>query len=44
MAISLFLRENFLLPKLGRIILKAVKLEAVLETIRRNKAFQGQGA
>lgn len=42
MAISLFLQENFLLPKLGGIFLKPVKLEAMLETIARNKAFQGQ--
>lgn len=42
MAISLFLQENFLLPKLGRIFLKPVKLEAMLETITRNKGFQGQ--
>lgn len=42
MVISLFLQENFLLPKLGRIFLKPVELEAMLEIITRNKAFQGQ--
>lgn len=42
MVISLFLQESFLLPELGSIFVKNVKLEVMLRIIRINKACQGK--